>query len=232
MDLLDRVLKDTGITREDLEQASRLTIRKNPEPMTYRKWETGMLRKDGQPGFETPSGKFEIKSTILEEMGYDGLPIYEESFETPLSQPQMLKRFPLILGTGPFKPDMKSCLRAIPDFIEKYPHPTAQMNPKDAAERGIETDDPVVVKTARGFVEMRADVTEKVMEGYVYAPVGGGGPQGTDSWRKANINVLTDLKQFDPISGFPTYKTLMCQVKKKRRRRTIVVQDPSLGCVG
>lgn len=231
-DLLDCVLKDTGITREDMEQAPMLTVRKYSEPMVYRKWETGLLRKDGKPGFDTPSGKFEIKSTILEDMGYDGLPKYEESFETPISQPQMVKRFPLIFGTGPFKPDMKSCLRAIPDFIEKYPHPMVQMNPKDAQDRNIEANDPVVVKTARGFVEMRADVTEDIMEGFVYAPVGGGGPQGTDTWKKANVNVLTDLKQFDPISGFPTYKTLMCQVKKKRRRRTIVVQDPSLGCVG
>ena len=230
-DLLDIVLKGTGITRADLEQAPRLTVGKNSTPMVYRKWETGLLRKDGRPGFDTPSGKFEIKSTILEDMGYDGLPKYEESYETPLSQPKMVNRFPLILGTGPFKPDMKSCLRAVPDFIEKYPHPMVQMNPKDAKDRNIETGDPVVVKTARGFIEMRADVSENIMEGFVYASVGGGGPQGTDTWRKANVNALTDLEQFDPISGFPVYKTLMCQVKKKRRRRTIVVQDPSLGCV-
>ncbi|NLD37985.1 MAG: molybdopterin-dependent oxidoreductase [Desulfatiglans sp.] len=232
MELLDKVLKGTGITRAELEQAPLHTVRKNPEPMRYRKWETGGLRKDGKPGFETPSGRFEIKSKVLEEMGYDGLPVYEESYETPVSQPQMLNRFPLILGTGPFKPDMKSCLRAIPDFMERYPNPMVQMNPEDAKERDIETGDSVVVKTIRGFVEMTADVTGDIMEGYVYAPVGGGGPQGTESWRRANINVLTDLKQFDPISGFPTYKTLLCQVKKKRRQRTIVVQDPSLGCVG
>ncbi len=231
-DLLDSVLKGTGITREDLEQAPLHTVRKNAEPMAYRKWETGLLRRDGKPGFETPSGKFEIKSTILEKMGYEGLPKYEESYETPLSRPEMLNRFPLLFGTGPFKPDMKSCLRAIPDFIERYPRPMVQMNPKDALERDIETGDPVVVKTARGFVEMSAYVTEDIMEGYVYAPVGGGGPQGTEEWRRANVNVLTDHEQYDPISGFPTYKTLMCQVKKKRRRRTIVVQDPSLGCVG
>ena len=232
MDLLDKVLSGTGITRQDLAQAPKLTVRGNAEPMAYRKWETGLLRKDGQPGFETPSGKFEIKSTLLAQMGYDGLPTYEESFETPLSQPQMLNRFPLVLGTGPFKPDMKSCLRAVPDFMEKYPDPMIQVNPKDALDRNIESGDAVVVKTARGFVEMRAFVTDDIMEGFVYAPVGGGGPQGAESWRKANVNVLTDLEQFDPISGFPVYKTLLCEVKKKRRRRTIVVQDPSLGCVG
>ena len=232
MELLDWSLSGTGITRNDLEQAPRHTVRLDPEPMTYRKWETGHLRKDGRPGFETPSGKFEINSTQLKEMGYEGLPKYEESYETPISQAKLTNRYPLILGTGPFKPDMKSCLRAVPDFMEKYPHPTVQMNPKDAEARKIISGDPVVVKTARGNVEMRALVTEDIMRGYVYAPVGGGGPQGTETWRKANVNVLTDLEQFDPISGFPVYKTLLCQVKKKRRRRTIVVQDPTLGCVG
>jgi anaerobic selenocysteine-containing dehydrogenase len=232
MDLLDRVLAGTGITRKAMEQAQRLTVRGPSEPMTYRKWETGGLRKDGKPGFDTPSGKFEIKSTMLQKMGFEGLPIYEESFETPFSQPKMLDRFPLILGTGPFKPDMKSCLRAIPDFMEKYPHPMVQINPIDAKERHIEDGDPVVVKTARGAVEMRAHITDNIMDGFVYAPVGGGGPQGTETWRKANVNALTDLAQFDPLSGFPVYKTLLCQVRKKRRRRTIVVQDPSLGCVG
>ncbi|MEH0018184.1 MAG: molybdopterin-dependent oxidoreductase [Desulfobacter sp.] len=231
--LLGKVITASGYTREDLEAAPKHTVRSTPEPMAYRKWETGLLRKDGQPGFETPSGKFEIRSAILEQHGYEGLPVYEESVETPVSNPRMLNRYPLILGTGPFKPDMKSCLRAIPDFMEKYPHPAVQMNPEDAEKRRIATGDPVVVKTARGSVMMRAHVTEDIMAGFVYAPVGGGGPQGTDEWKKANVNVLTDLEQFDPISGFPVYKTLLCQVKKKRRqRRGIAVQDPSLGCVG
>ncbi|MBN2418413.1 MAG: molybdopterin-dependent oxidoreductase, partial [Deltaproteobacteria bacterium] len=97
MDLLDKVLTGTGINRTDLDQAPLHTIRKNSEPMAYRKWETGLLRKDGSPGFNTPSGKFEIRSLLLEEMGYEGLPKYEESYETPLSQPQMINRFPLIL---------------------------------------------------------------------------------------------------------------------------------------
>lgn len=232
-ELLDQVLKGSGITRKDLEHAPLNTVRVKPEPMAYRKWETGLLRKDGNPGFETPSGKFEIKSTILEQFGYAGLPEYEESLETPVSSPKLLNRFPLILGTGPFKPDMKSCFRAIPDFIKKYPGPMVQINTEDAAKRGIETGDAVVVKSPRGFVEMTANVTEDIMPGFVYAPVGGGGPQGTEAWKRANINILTDLDQFDPISGFPIYKTLLCQVKKKRRRRrTIAVQDPSLGCVG
>jgi anaerobic selenocysteine-containing dehydrogenase len=201
--------------------------------MEYRKWEKGLLRKDGKPGFETPSGKFEIKSSVLEQYGYCGIPKYEESVETSVSNPKLAKRYPLVLGTGPFKPDMKSCLRAIPAFIKKYPYPVIQMNEKDAKDRGIKMGDRVSIKTTRGSVQMRAYVTGNIMEGFAYAPVGGGGPQGTDEWQQANVNVLADMEQFDEISGFPIYKTMLCQIKKKKRnRKGIAVQDPTLGCGG
>lgn len=34
--------------------------------MQFKKWEKGLLRPDGQPGFNTPSGKFEIAASILD----------------------------------------------------------------------------------------------------------------------------------------------------------------------
>ena len=231
--LLADILAQSDTTLADLMVADKKTFALPKTPMVYRKWEKGLLRADGKPGFETPSGKFEIKSSILEQYGYNGLPVYEESDETPVSNPDLYRRFPLILGTGPFKPDMKSCLRAIPSFIEKYPDPMVQMNPADAAKRKIKTGDLAVIKTARGQVAMRALVTEKIMPGFVYAPVGGGGPQGPESWQQANVNQLTDDRQYDEISGFPVYKTLLCQIKKKKRvRRGAAAADPTLGCGG
>jgi anaerobic selenocysteine-containing dehydrogenase len=232
-ELLETVLEGSGFTSQDLMQADRHVIRNCDTPMEYRKWETGLLREDGKPGFDTPSGKFEIRSSVLKQYGYRGIPKYEESVETAVSNPKLARRYPLILGTGPFKPDMKSCLRAIPAFIEKYPYPMVQMNAQDAEERKIETGNRVVIKTARGSVQMRAFVTENIMPGFVYAPVGGGGPQGPEEWQNANVNVLADMTQYDDISGFPVYKTLLCQIKKKKRaRRSIAVQDPTLGCGG
>lgn len=232
-ELIEEILRGSGFGLDDLKQADRQCIKSTPVPMVYRKWEKGLLRADGRPGFETPSGKFEIRSTILEQYGYSGIPRFEESAETPLSDPDLAEKFPLILGTGPFKPDMKSCLRAIPSFVEKYPHPIVQINSQDAARRGINNGDRVNLKTVRGSIRMRAQVTDALMPGFAYAQVGGGGPQGPQEWREANVNALTDHEQFDPISGFPVYKTLLCQVaKKKRTRRTVAVQDPSLGCVG
>ena len=42
----------------------------------YRKYAKGLLRKGGQPGFETPSGKIEFVSSLLMKYGHDGLPVY------------------------------------------------------------------------------------------------------------------------------------------------------------
>ncbi|MBU1195152.1 MAG: molybdopterin-dependent oxidoreductase [Proteobacteria bacterium] len=232
-EVLDYILSTSGFNADQLRNAPGKVLYGKSEPMEYRKWEKGLLRDDGKPGFETPSGKFEIKSSILEKYGYPGLPEYEESDETPQSAPKLFKRYPLILGTGPFKPDMKSCLRGIPDFMEKYPYPVVEISVADAQDRGIKMADRVVIKTDRGSVAMRAFVTDKIMKGFVYAPVGGGGPIGTDEWKEANVNFLIDSKQYDEISGFPVYKTMLCEVKKKKRqRRSVAAQDPSLGCVG
>ncbi len=232
-ELLEYILSASGYTVADLMRADKHVLYNGRKQMVYRKWEKGLLRNDGQPGFETPSGKFEIKSTILEQHGYEGLPKYEESMETAVSNPEMHQKYPLVLGTGPFKPDMKSCLRAIPSFMEKYPYPVVEINPSDAEDRRIKMGDGVLIKTVRGSVMMRAYVTDRIMKGFVYAPVGGGGPLGTAEWKEANVNVLTDFEQFDEISGFPVYKTLLCEVKKKKRKRKgVAVQDPSLGCVG
>lgn len=232
-EILEVVMQGSGFTVEDLMKADKHVVNNGRKKMEYRKWEKGLLRSDGKPGFETPSGKFEIKSTVLEKYGYPGLPRYEESIETPISNPALYEKYPLILGTGPFKPDMKSCLRAIPSFMEKYPYPVVEISETDAEARRIKMGDLVVIKTARGSVTMRAFVTDNIMSGFVYAPVGGGGPLGTEGWKSANVNCLTDLEQFDEISGFPVYKTLLCEVKKKKReRKGIAVEDPTLGCGG
>jgi anaerobic selenocysteine-containing dehydrogenase len=232
-EMIAYILSASTYTVDDLMKADRHVLALPGVPPQYRKWELGLLRADGQPGFDTPSGKFEIASTVLADYGYDPLPVYQESDETPVSNPELTRRFPLILGTGPFKPDMKSCLRAVPSFIEKYPSPAVQIHPEDAAQRGIASGEMVIIKTARGKVTMRADVTTAIMPGFVYAPVGGGGPQGPAAWQEANVNLLTDDQQYDEISGFPVYKTLLCQVKKKKRvRRGAASADPTLGCGG
>ncbi|MDP2720239.1 MAG: molybdopterin-dependent oxidoreductase, partial [Dehalococcoidia bacterium] len=68
---------------------------KQPDDITYKKYE--------QTGFNTPSGKIELYSHILENAGHDPLPMYYDyleilSGETGMSPEEIKKKYPLILS--------------------------------------------------------------------------------------------------------------------------------------
>jgi len=73
----------------------------------------------------------------------------------------------------------------------------------------------VDVVTPRGRVCFWAAVGDDLVEGAVEVNMGGGGIIGAEDWRQANVNELTDLENLDPISGFPVYKALLCEVEKR-----------------
>jgi cysteine desulfurase NifS len=213
-ELLRRVLKDSGFTLEQVREAGG-TVQSPTVMMQYKKWEKGGLRPDGKPGFDTPSGKFEIASSILEEHGYDPLPVYTEPTEGPQSQPQMADKYPLVFNSGTrVTTDFRSQFHSAKGLVDKRPEPTVTINTLDARERGIAAGELVYIRTARGQVAMRALVTDDIAPGSVDANMGGGGPVGPKAWQDCNINDLTDLQNYDPISGFPVYKALLCEVVK------------------
>ena len=213
-ELIDFALRDTGIDRATLESEP-FGIVVEGAPMKYRKYEVGLLRRDGKPGFETPSGKFEIASTVLEEYGYDPLPVYVEPKEGPISTPELYKQYPLIFTSGARLPYFfRSQHINIPSLLRLQPKPQVVMHPDDAASRGIEDGDEVYVSTARGRIKLWAKVTPDILKGVVEVNAGGGGLTQPKEWLEANVNLLTDPNNRDPISGFPVYKALLCQVEK------------------
>jgi len=213
-ELLDYVLKGSGFTQEEVRAAGG-TVQLSGKIMEYKKWEKGKLRPDGQKGFDTPSGKFEFASQFLEENGYNGLPVYTEPKEGPLSQPELAKKIPLIFNSGSrVSTDFRSQHHGIPSLYKKRPEPMVTLNTLDAQERGIKTGDLVRLSTKRGSLTLRAFVTDNIVQGAIDADMGGGGPVGPPAWQKTNINELTDLQNYDPVSGFPVYKTLLCEVQK------------------
>lgn len=213
-ELLRRVLKSSGFTLEEVRVAGGM-VQIPPVMMQYKKWEKGLLRDDGQPGFQTPSGKFEIASSILEEHGYEALPVYTEPGESPLSQPELAKEFPLVFNSGArSNVDLHTLHHSIPELLRERPVPTVMMNTVDAEKRGIGNGDLVHVRTKREQVGMYAFVTDDIVQGAIEASAMGGGALGPEAWRNANINKLTDLERYDPISGFPVYKALLCDVVK------------------
>ncbi len=212
--ILRHALAESGFTLEEVRAAGG-SVRLPAAMMQYKKWEKGLLRPDGRPGFDTPRGKFEIASSILQEHGYDPLPVYTEPGEGPLSRPDLAKRYPLVFNSGSRTPyDFRSQHHGVRGLSKQNPEPLVTMHPADAAPRGIAHGDPVWVSTLRGHVRYRAFVTENIMAGCVDAAQGGGGPLGPEAWQSCNVNALTDLERCDPISGFPVYKTLLCEVTR------------------
>ncbi|MDR4506393.1 MAG: IscS subfamily cysteine desulfurase [Candidatus Scalindua sp.] len=224
-ELLRHVLKDSGFTLEEVKSAEG-TVEIPSVMMEYKKWEKGLLRADGKPGFNTPTGKFEIASTILEEHGYDPLPVYTEPGEGPLAQPELSEKFPLIFNSGSrVNTDFRSQHHGIAGLLRERPEPTVTMNTDDAEKRDIKNGDLVHIINERGKVTMRALVTDDIVRGSIDANMGGGGPIGPDRWKNCNINELTDLQRYDPISGFPVYKTLLCEVVSASETEEKVVID-------
>jgi anaerobic selenocysteine-containing dehydrogenase len=198
-------------------------LREHPEglpfnipTMVYRKYENGLLRADGQPGFDTLTGKFEVVSEWFRQYGHDLLPTYTEPIEGPLAQPEIAEEYPLVFNSGArTQTAFRSQHHNIPSLVAKQPWPLVHLHPEDAHPRGIKDADPVHVISPRGRSPFRAHVTEDIVPGVVEVNMGGGGPIGPMSWQRGNVNELTNFDNRDPISGFPVYKALLCDVIKR-----------------
>jgi hypothetical protein len=97
-ELWDYCFKGLNITFRELCQRKKNWL--YSPPIKYKKYEE-VDPDTGKPkGFATPTGKVELYSTILEKLGYDPLPHYEEPPESPVSTPELAREYPLILITG------------------------------------------------------------------------------------------------------------------------------------
>ncbi|HEO65775.1 MAG TPA: aminotransferase class V-fold PLP-dependent enzyme, partial [Spirochaetes bacterium] len=176
-----------------------------------------------------PSGKFEIASTILEEHGYDPLPVYKEPQEGPLTKTQRTQEYPLVFNSGSrVTTDFRSQHHGIPGLYKERPEPVVTINRVDAEIRDIKNGDLVRIDTVRGTVTMRAFVSDDIIKGSIDANMGGGGPVGPKAWQECNINELTNLQHYDPISGFPVYKALLCEVAKVERNDETALKNKDI----
>jgi len=188
----------------------------------YRRYERGLLRKDGKPGFDTPTGKCELYSKQFEGWGLDPLPYYEEATESPVATPDMAKKYPLILTTGRRSPVFfHSELRMIPWLRELDPFPVAEINDKTAASLGIAEGEWVHVENAHGKIKMKAKVVPTALPNVVTVPHGwwlpeteGKAPGFFSTWDH-NVNNLTTMgNQGKSGFGGTNYRSGLCKVSK------------------
>lgn len=205
-DIFNYQLSPTGLTFEEL-----LKTGYYYPPHRYRKFEDG--------GFRTPSRKVELYSSVLKRMGYDPLPTYTEPPESPVSTPELHKKFPFILITGSRKREFfHSEHRQIPSLRKYSPDPCVDIHPSAAKESGIVDGDWVIVSSPRGEIKMKARITEKIHPSVINAEHGWWFPERKEEffgvW-ESNANMLTnDSPPYDPAFGSYQLKGLLCNIRK------------------
>ena len=195
----------------------------NP-PYTYKKYEKGMGRPDGYPGFNTPTSKIELKSTIYQTWGYDPLPYFIECPYSPVpgaaDAEETMANYPLVLTTGARKyTSFHSEHRMIPSLRQIDPWPIVQINPKDAEKYGVIDGGWATLYNMFGKCNMKVEVTCTVHEGVVMATHGWWFPEQESNYPnlngvwKANVNSLLAHKYNNPMGYGSIHKSMCCAIK-------------------
>lgn len=156
-------------------------------------------------GLGTPTGKFELKSSLIEghpEWGLEALPVYEE----PLNDADP-EKYPFVFTSGSRIPNaIHSRLHKVPRNRSLRPHATADMNRADCERLGIKEGDRIEISTEKGMICVKCQPTLTVPEGLVNLFHG---------YSEADAAKLMDGDHLDPYSGFPAYRSVRCAVRKK-----------------
>ena len=203
---LDGRLEPAGMTFDEFRQQGII-----PAITRYRKYEN--------KGFNTPSGKVEIYSSLFEQWSYDPIPVYHEPPETLYSAPELAKEYPLLFTSCHEDHFIHSQDRHLKTLRNKKPGPVTIIHPETAAKLGIQDGDPVYIETKRGRVKQKAALDAAIDPRVVSAGLDWWFPEeGTGKlygWEESNINILTDDKPpYNPEMGSTNLRGFLCKVYK------------------
>ena len=147
-------------------------------------------------GFPTPSGKCEFFSQRLVNQGLDGLPDHLPNYEAaPLpGQASGASPYPLAMISPPARHFLNSSFVNVTSLRDIEGEPLLEINPQDAAARGIASGQVVRVFNDRGTYRCKAEVSVRARPGVV---------NGLGIWwRKlgldgSNVNQLTSQNLTD-----------------------------------
>ena len=206
-DLTRWVLEGTGLNFEDFCEKGIL----EGKARYYAK-------KKDKKFFKTPSGKFEIAVPSLQKIGVSQLPVYREPPQSPVSTPDINKKYPLILiGGVKVKPFFHSEGRQLSALRRLNPDPIVQITRAAAAQRGIAEGDWVSIETTAGKVRMRAALYDGMADNVVCAQYGWWFPEEEApeyGWKKSSVNLLFGHMAYDPETGSESCKSWLCEVRK------------------
>jgi anaerobic selenocysteine-containing dehydrogenase len=221
--LYDDIIKPSGMRYSELKEKVWAIPPEGHPSAPYRRHEKGLMRADGKPGFNTPTGLFELYATLREEWQLKPLPHHREPPFTPVSRPDLAKDYPLILSTGRRSPVyFHSEHRQVPWLRSIDPDPLVEIHPETASQKGIGNGEWVWVENWMGRARFKAKVTLVVPPWMVMATHGwwlpekeGAEPELYGTWEH-NINLLLPMgEQGEDGLGTPV-KHSLCRIYKYR----------------
>lgn len=203
-------VKGMGMTFDDLKEKGYVSV-------------APQYKKYGQNGFRTPTGKVELYSTVFEKHGYDPLPTYIEPPESPLSSPELMKEYPLILTTGArYMEYYHSQGHHIPSLRKRVPYPEIEIHPDTAKKENVKDGDWVWVETPQvkgERVRFKVRVTSGIDARVVHAAHAWWYPEKPAPEHgcfESNINVvLTDDSPREAICGSVPMRGTLCKIYKE-----------------
>ena len=195
---LDEMLEPAGMTFEQLKEGKRTLL---PE------------REYQKNFYKTPSGKIEIYSKQLEEMGYAPIPMWEEALERT---PEPSDEYPFLMTNGKEEVYMGSSYYHVASTRRMRPYPVVEMNPDAAREIGIKDGDWVTIETRVGKCRQRLYFNAQLHPKVVIATFGAWLPEKSEEfygWRQGNLNMVTPCgPEYDPATGAVTLRGVPCRV--------------------
>lgn len=195
----------------------------------YYKYEKGLIRADGQPGFQTVTGRVELWSTGYGQLGDDPLPYYFPPKLGKEARPDLAKEYPLTMTTGArYYASFHSEHRQLPSLRQLVPEPWLEIHPDTAAELGIKDGDEVTIENPWGTAHEIAKVTPSVRRdvvsaahGWWYPEEDGEEPHLYGVW-KSNVNSLVPHRVLGKMGFGAPYKQLPVKVYKTPNEECIL----------
>jgi anaerobic selenocysteine-containing dehydrogenase len=195
-DFYDYRVARTGMSFADLVATTEVHFAK-PE---FRKYE--------KTGFATPSGKVELKSSVLEGLGFDPLPYFRED-------PPRDDAYPLMMFTGVREDGFfQTGHRHIPEMRARHPEPEIYLNEKTARTAGVRDGEWVAVENQLGRIKAKLAIRDAMPDDLVRVPEmpqGHGQLSGAHDY--ADSQLCRDDDDFlDREQGIPHIKGIPCRV--------------------
>ena len=172
-------------------------------------------RKYRKTGFATPSGKVELSSSVLGDLGFDPLPYFRPG-------PATSEDFPYLVFNGVREdPFFQTGQRNIKELRDRCPVPKIFMHPDDAKREDFKDGEWVELQTAYGAVSAELSVQPNMKTGHLRVPHGWWYPEAMDtetlagSFLSSDAVLCSDDDEFlDHEQGIPHFKGFPGRVVK------------------